>query len=254
MERRPDRVKRQSHGDRLSRAHKRILGKLRACERRKKVFNPGVRLIADDLRMSRMTVWRRLQELIEWGLVVVHRAPPRGAGYLRFIWRTAAYYRGSWDAPPNGEYQSPQKQPRCQPKPLAKGPEGEIVLELEKLGARSQAPPGERRRRLTSMARRFVREGLTLRQLRLLVKSARRRAALVLWWLADPRRWRDVELEVLGRQKHEKVRRQRSRNDIDFTGHTGPISPLTPTPADEPEPRSGSIADLLGSLGFKRSS
>lgn len=199
----------------LDRTDWRIMGKLRACERRKKVFNPGLQLIADDLSMCKQTVWRRLYKLAAYGLVAIWKMP-RG---FRYIWRTARFYLGrkpyehrqTVTHHPTGEYQTLQKHRPCQPSYDTTSPEGVIALELHKLGARSQAPPGERPRRLRAIAAKLVREGMTIEGFRALVKAAHFRVGLLMHWLGKQGRWRNAELDIIGRHKHQAAVERRRK-------------------------------------------
>lgn len=236
----------------LDRTDFRILGKLRACERRKSVFNPGLRLIAHDLRLPLSTVWRRLWKLAAYRLVAVWKAPRRG---LRYIWRTSAFYRSTWNresgfqptnryTPSYGGVPNPSEQPSCQPNYDVTRPEGLIALELHQLGARSQAPPGQRRRRLLAIARGLAGEGLTIEALRKLVGAAHRRCGLVMWWLAKGERWRDVILDVDGRAKREQLAKRKREAE----------EPVVMWVDGKPKRREGtdmSLASILGGLGVR---
>lgn len=225
----------------------RIVGKLRACESRKKPFSPGIRLIAHDLGVPVVTVWRRLWKLSRFGVVVVWKAPKRG---LRYLWRTRGRYGPKRYTPCLRQEYPTQKQDRCRIESGRNGvessqdpPRGPPVSPLAALllstELRSGVPWFVRRAALCKLARELAADGLEADGLRYLMRRARGRAPLLGWFLAKPERWRDVLLDRgLGMaEKRESGRRVSAAVTL-----------------DEPETGPSSLASLLGELapGYAR--
>lgn len=244
----------------LDHIDRRILGKLRACEKRRTPFTPGLRIIAHDLTIPLMTVWRRMHKLAARGLIEIWRAP-KG---LRYLWRTATFWRQRskmWYTPPEtGEYSSPsvpydvrttaswaQKLRRDRTK------DPPTVLGLTELfvnsGLRSLLPWPIRGFVVRKLCRVLVEAGMSLDDGQYLVRRARDRPALLGFWLGSPYEWK----EVLGDRKMG-IRRPQKRAFIESPDESVRINHPVDDPAAGPQPVSALLDRdrILSNVQFER--
>ncbi len=200
----------------LDHIDRRIIGKLRACEKRRTPFTPGLRIIAHDLTIPLMTVWRRMHKLAARGLIVIWKAP-RG---MRYLWTTATFWRrrgSKWYTPPEtGEYSEPSstyvvRTTRCNGAEIRRDrtKDPPTVSRLAEMflvaGLRSSIPWPIRGFSVRKSCRALVAVGMTSTDGAYVVRRAHDRPALLAWFLAVQGRWKDLLLDRgLGKRHRPK--------------------------------------------------